>query len=636
VTNLFKTLAAITMITACHGQIINTNNVFLDFIIGPQVPIGSSAVTTPWHDTVAIRAASVAIQNHLAAGNINTSRFKPWYKDFQRGTISVTGGSATVTGSDTALARLFCPTDGITPHPASFIAWRYTGTDGNAHYTMKGVKACSSETSISLTGAYPFNPGAGLVLPNCSPCSGLSFAAAWDGDLYFARFGSAPENYYDNAEALKILFVRSGKMTYQAAYRTIVDQHWESPEFDQGTMYAVGNNWNSESRRGEPRTYALDGVFIRADDGKPNYWTGLRMMRDYMMTTDFMQPHTFMSDLRDVGYIIRFLAIGCDGDPILTEQTRWCSDLKTAYTNAVVSTQRDGAETFGAWSNGKASFDGNGGTVSVSGTSVTVSGRTWTSGDFKTDPVLMIFDGPTMQPSSNGLGAYGCTFVDSTHCRISGWSAGNVSGKGFALPDPTYGPVGITVQPFFMAIMAIGCETAAAVPAFLSDAKYQQGFRACSDAAVSWLMKYGYYAAEKGNYYFISANCQPGNAKPICTSATNTNQTRMYAIETPYAVGLNYRRTKNASLKAFADNLMDAMWVPRSCNANPQYLADFDSSCGGFGFNLQVVPGQTGPGNPKFYGQMDGTGNTSAWFALRISTSVGMAPGNSGAAAKNR
>ena len=89
----------------------------------------------------------------------------------------------------------------------------------------------------------------------------------------------------------------------------------------------------------------------------------------------------------------------------------------------------------------------------------------------------------------------------------------------------------------------------------------------------------------------------------------------MYAIETPYALALTYKRTADAAIKTRILTLMDALWVQRTCNANPQYVADYDTTCGGFGFNFTVVPGSN-TGTPKYIGQGFGVGNTTAVFGM--------------------
>ncbi len=166
-------------------------------LLRPMIRVGANSA--PWYDDRHKAALDAAWGFYGSSGQ----PYGPWWKIFNTdscntGTVTMTGGSATITGSGTSFQTCLA-----TAGWSGFIMTiRYTGTDARTHYFYRVVSATPSQTSMTIDEAYPLNVDKWGTLPNCNAgCAGLSFVISHNGgpvdqeSRYWS--GGTPEFYYD-------------------------------------------------------------------------------------------------------------------------------------------------------------------------------------------------------------------------------------------------------------------------------------------------------------------------------------------------------------------------------------------------------------------------------------------------------
>lgn len=275
-----------------NGVVSNISNEALRTILGPQIRFGANPWS--WADNR---------NQYLADGIVNsidTLWPEPWLTP-SAGKLTVTQGSYDVYGSsETAFLSTICDDPNQTKN---IVVWYpstdYPGTWGRGFYT---VKSCVDDHHLilNLWGGYQHPVNGQPLQYTILPYSDQGFTN------YFGISGVTTVNYYDNVLGLYSLYFRSGLDQYLVAARSLADRVWASPLLDRGMAVKV---WASSP---EARKFALLGMMVRAADGKPEMWKGLRHFWDFYNYHLSTKPtaHDAISDQREMGFSLSFLG-GC-------------------------------------------------------------------------------------------------------------------------------------------------------------------------------------------------------------------------------------------------------------------------------------------------------------------------------------
>ena len=276
-------------------------------ILGPQVKSGTSALPgAAWFD-------SNAIDSGLKFGE----QFPADYPYHQlTGSLSVTQGSKTITGSGTKfLAEL--------PAPVNQFNFYIRDSSGAVHTHF--ITAVTSDTSLTVSEAW----------------SGLSESSR----PYFVTTGDEANaylnaNYYDQVQAQYINYHRTGDVRFRDAARKIADSWWKAPFCDEGR--ASTNNIIA------PRHISLNGLMLRALDGRPEMWPWIvkftREMFDIWVGQRVSYPGLYFG-IREGGYMLLFAANLARVHPDATIR----DEFRTKALDAAVNYYARLQKTDGTW-----------------------------------------------------------------------------------------------------------------------------------------------------------------------------------------------------------------------------------------------------------------------------------------------
>jgi hypothetical protein len=144
-------------------------------------------------------------------------------------------------------------------------------------------------------------------------------------------------------------------------------------------------------------------------------------------------------------------------------------------------------------------------------------------------------------------------------------------------------------------------------------------------SSANWIKTYGYRASQKSIFYGAQfVNCQAPiqeTAYSPCTAGTG-DAVRVLSAEAIRGLELAYASSHNASLGSTIDTLYNAMWAKPgtcpggsvACAPDGIYLDQFDPG----GIDISGTPPSTLP--QKWFGQMWGVSDLSAWPAIRLGT----------------
>ena len=275
-------------------------------VLGPQLRSGAS--TWPSFD-----ANEIAVARALIATIPESPGDTP-----AAGTISVTNGSATVTGSGTNFISLFdCA-------GSDFILILYPLSGGGTGRRAYRVNSCASPTSITIEMGYeaPSSP--------ISP-SGVQYAKLSSDDWARWRGSSNNWNYYDAVVAFYRLYARTGNTTYRDFARDLADRWWRWP-YDGGRAWTTGNGtWMLV-----PRVTAAMGLMLRAYDGKPEYWPGIvdQVTQQYGVWLNGYfpyQPASSIGEVREQGYVSIYTILLALLHPNSGTRATWLANANSTF-----------------------------------------------------------------------------------------------------------------------------------------------------------------------------------------------------------------------------------------------------------------------------------------------------------------
>jgi hypothetical protein len=564
--------------------------------------------------------------------SINNTIYSPYWDTPQTGTVSVTTGSATLTGVGTGFKALFCA-GGIVAQGVHPIIWWPVG-DGTFGRRQVDVSACTDDTHLTMGEAWSIAPqGSGLQF------SVNDYTSWWDN----AGF---PGQFYDSDVLLYYtLWYSSGIDDYLVAARAGADKLYRSPIFDQGN--ACNINQEANCFHSNRIYFSALGLVVRALDGMPQYWNGLHVLwgLDDFDSTYFFRSPGYIYDGRQAGWLTRELSYCALYDPDSVWTATCHSDLismlegTAGYTAALqvdggmygLIVGRDG--TSSSWYTSGATT-----AVMTNGSSTAgATGSPWSSGMF-TDCTgqgvigcpIWFTNSPSATPLPAGSGdpqVYYATYIDANHVLLHdvsgsvityqgttgthGWASGDSSSVSFVGPGSQPYGIGILAASFMLASQAL-LSTSPANAALYSN--YGIGL-------ANWLRTKAWQSSSKSMYYWVGlAECTapiPDNTPPCSVDPTNVNNVsgqRFYNGQSSAGLIAAFRYSRDATLGAFTDAVFSAMFSkPGTGGPSPDgnYITGLDDA----GFYLSTVVSQTNKAAGELLG---GVGLQPSWSGVRI------------------
>jgi hypothetical protein len=297
------------------GGLVQVPDPAMRRVLGPLSMSGSSP--WPWYDVTERADADILIP-YQTAYPVGGARLT--------GTVTVANSDGNVyippavVGTATRFTKELKTGDGI--------AFRWQTPDGLEGEWRASVTAIADDTHLSVDAAgnphpFPFSNVTAYRIVRSNYTS-------W-GDNQGA---STNWNYYDNVLALYRLYYRTGIDDYLNAARTLADGWYH---------YAVDHGYNILY----PRNAALQGLILRALDGRPEYWKGILYYMNYPIgwSDQFRRvtplPANSRIEPRDTGYMLRWAAFLAEGNPDPAVRAKWCAAVANAVTNVWPFAQDD-------------------------------------------------------------------------------------------------------------------------------------------------------------------------------------------------------------------------------------------------------------------------------------------------------
>lgn len=597
--------------TDLNGVVV-TNNSAVDTLLGPLVRLGANP--WPWFDDRHRADADLQI------GSMDTV-YPAWWDTSGPGTLAVTAGSNTITGTGTTFSATFCqgPANPTAPKTNSVIAvWYNTGVPGQTGRRMSGVTDCTDDTHLTVDD--PWDSG---VIP---AGSGLSYAADDATTHYATNWGwgqaNSPGNYYDNVAAYYALYYRSGIDDYLTAARKLADRVWRSPMIDRGASEIAGHG----GRYGfAERSISALGLVLRALELQgmtTDMWPGLHHIWDTSMgyLTNAANGGTSGTlDTRGKAYHLAMVSYCAlyDSDP------SYRANCQTAAANSFANIWTPSLSPDGSWPQlfySLSSWDSQTSVSMINGSQIVAgNGTAWIAGNY---PATIWFtNDPANRPPNNYAGdpqVYSATFVDANHLSLDRPYQGTSGMHGWASVAGT-GMLGWGAQPAQMGVLAFAFDLAAKAlaGAYPPGAALAQNYRL---TAANWIRTYGYWPLQKGLYLYAQGiNCQApiSDANSACTGGNAPADARALSPEALRGVMAAYASSQDSGFRDFADTLYNAMFAkPNTCTgATPcvpdgYYVSGLDT--GGY-----MMTGAAPLGN-AWFGMVFGFNNLSAWPAYRV------------------
>ena len=297
-----------------NGVVI-TNNPSVDLLIGPQIRFGANP--WPWFD-----------DRHRAAADLQNKNLDIYYTSYwdtpAAGMVTVTQNSYVVTGIGTTFTTMFCqgPQNPHVPKATNpgVIAWHPTGVAGQTGRRWLYVASCQSDTQLTTTQPWTPDLAGGTMAYGYAD---EQMAGTWvdNGD---------PVNFYDNVVGFYTLYYRSGLDDYQIAAQKLADRFWLSPRTDQGASCELGSYYCTF-----PRNLSTLGLFLRALDGRPDMWPGLRaMLGKPLYDMSYFGQYNMVQDAREQGYELATVTYCALVDPDANSRATCKAAISKSFANA--------------------------------------------------------------------------------------------------------------------------------------------------------------------------------------------------------------------------------------------------------------------------------------------------------------
>lgn len=607
-------------------------------LIGPGIRYGSNKNPWGWMDTT----HKSQVDTQVSTGQ----NYYPAYFDTPDiGTVTLTNGSAAVTGIGTQFQTTLCT--GTTPKlNATLVGW----WNGGANRAGLVVHDCTDDTHLTLNTTWK---GDTETVSYTADGVNMSFGN-WQAG---GNAGSpASANYYDAQVAASLtMALRSEIDSYWTAFRTFADSFWKAPQNDQGWAASLITSVSpARSAIGWPgRCASVLGLVMRALDGNTSIWTGLRRFWEndkyYGTSSGSWIGYGLggMWDAREQGYLLMRLSLCGLYEPDATEKAA----CKAAIASEFTQLWKPVHDKFGDYS--FPTFYGQNGTIAgtfinktisvVNGSNtVTLDSGTWASNsftDFGTTGTHVIFwptTGTSNPPFNSEIEAtsYMMVYASSTTATLltrygvattySGPADGSRKFGTYAQAQ-SVASLGWTSQPYQIMIDSGSMELAAQA---MYDGNYDPttgaNYRTYALETARWVMSSGWRTSVKGLYYFAGGiDCPVGNIAEdytICLGGgtpSSPEPSRSLAAEGSRALMFAYQNNgQPADILAAMDLVFNTnMAKPGTCVGVPCSTIDnhYQSFVEpGISYNLPNDHLST-----KIAGQMWGVNPESSWPAIR-------------------
>jgi hypothetical protein len=287
--------------------LVQVPNPAISRVLGPLSMSGTSP--WPWYDITERADADALIPYQTVHPTASARLSGTITAALPNGNIYV---PPTVSGTGTRFTTELKIGDGIA------FAWHAPdGLDGQWRATVTGI-ADDTHLSVDIAGnprPFPFT--------NVTAYRIVRARYAFWGDNQGV---SSNWNYYDNVLALYRLYYRTGIDDYLNAARTLADGwYYYAVDHGYGILY--------------PRNAALQGLILRALDGRPEYWKGILYYMNYPIgwSSQFQQttplPANSRIEPRETGYALRWAALIAEVNPEAAVRAKWCAAIANAVTN---------------------------------------------------------------------------------------------------------------------------------------------------------------------------------------------------------------------------------------------------------------------------------------------------------------
>ncbi len=627
-----------------NNYVVSTGNATADSLLGPMIMWGANP--WPWFDKQNKELADLQI------AGMDTNFADYWDTNADPGgAVAVTSGSAILVGTNTHFTTTLCqgatgnPTvPQLAPSGMVLVLWHNHG----ANRMLNRPASCTDDTHVTMTDQTWFNE------------SGMTYSASGSTAVYNWGWSqvSTPGNYYDNVAAYYSLYYRTGIATYLNAARKLADRVWSSPMLNQGGV-------TSEPDSGyiyTGRSHGLLGIVLRAFDGRPDMWPGLRNMWSKAMQYLGLDSASLwgMWDQREVAYHLIETSYCAQYDPSST----WQSTCQTAIVNSLAASGANavwqpetapdgslpaleftggGSQKGNGWNSYSTWNDNPLSCVDLTPGSATVTGHNthWTSGMFPANKIWFLkgtlgvdaHHNPALDNSTGESVMYQVASLQSaTQLTLSTPYAGTLgrtadpvsctagANNGWAVVGQGDGGEwlgGYGSYPFMEGIQTVAYARAAQALAASSPANAALAWNLGGNLA-NWLEKYAYadpaYGGTGGMYYFASfVGCSYPVQTASCTRGLTPSQNRTDSAEAIQGMMMIYQHTGDPNLRNFIDTLYTQMYS--KLGTSPQfpgdglYLNDLDDG----------QPYMTGgPAGNKWLGFFFGFDNGGAWPAMRL------------------
>ena len=594
-----------------------------------------------------------------AASGTAVNQFYYWnWWDYNAGpgTVTVTSGSAAVTGVGTHFRTggqyAFCDSGGNPLSGLYVVIWHPTDTAKTGRQ-LAGITGCASDTQLTMSGTYSTSVPTG---------SGLTYSIATNQELYWLDIQGDPRtiNYYDNTVGYYLLWLRSGIDTYLIAARQMADTFYFNPLVDQGYEF----QWsNGNAAGGYPeRSQSNLGLWLRAKDSpQVDMTTGMEriLTGHWFEIAAYQEQFQTLGDNREAGYGFAGIAEAAALDSSVTTHdlsvyfpgstanmtnVTYAAASQYALASMVdpVGTEQWSGHPANYWYTSQDAsgdwpmiFGGAGvGSVALTNGSPTVTGTstTWDCTNNTSlaagQPIWFWHGAAATFPSTNAGGDstyYTIASCDSTTqlTLTAPYSGVNCATCGYQ----AYLWLGWGNQPYMEGIATRAMHYAASA----MTGQPAANARALAVNANTWLLNNAVRSDTHGLNYLVNfVNCQPPlPASSGCAEASTITNSLGYSAEGLIPLMSTYAYNGDAASKAAADALYNQMWANPNvacsgpCNnmvtAGGNYMTQLDVTLGaGTAFMLSGIPAP-----PKWFGQYFGFGDYSAWPAVRLG---GVAP----------
>jgi hypothetical protein len=612
------------VLTDANG-IVNTGSTTLDTLLGKLIRSGLNP--WPWADDRHTAAADFNIV-YLADG----SYYQEFWEDSQGpGTVTVTEGSAAVTGVGTDFTTRYCEGPGsptVVKTAAGgqhvlLLLWYPDSSPEGYGLRFQSIASCTDDTHLTLDAVW-FGNGHDCAAGGCSysyddPSN--SYGGVWN---WPERAGS---NYYDAVAAFYALYYRSGIDDYLTAARDLADRDWKY-RMDSGFMcyYGPGDRCGGSL---QPRSYSALGFVLRANDGRSDMWPGLENLWSYSMSLATDSISWGIWDTREEAYMTAMIAYCALYDTDATYRAN-CKTSLSGLMEDLWGVNQSATGTFDAFYGAHSSWlDSCHVDLTNSSTTVTADGCTFDSAHF---PTHIVFQAGLTAPANNAATEnvyYTATYSNDTTLTLDAPYAGTTGEHGWMIgygtcPGECF--VGWGSQPFMVGILGFAFDMTAKALTVSDPTNAALALHYNADLA-TWQKDYGYRPAVKGMQYMVgTVDCPtPINESwTWCTASMTPTQARTLNAESLRSVMLAYQQSSNATLKTFADTLYNSMWAApgtcpvgsTACVADGDYISDWDDGA----WFLQPPPGGSPWNNRwhKYFGMSFGIGGSASWPAVRL------------------